>query len=261
MDTKPKKQTKPKKKTKTKKDISLNDISYKYMPISVFHVKPIGMKGIRGKQHHDKKSSRCTFSPFPNDVAEWCAEYHLRNQKNIFDPFAGWGERHLAIKNANKKYTGFDISLKAIQHAKEKYNVDNIHANSLVDEIPHHDGLLTCPPYWNLEKYDNEKKGLDHIKKWNNFLIDYEKIWKRCIEKASKGAKYCIMVGDWRKNHKYYDLIYQTEHFLKKHGMEPFDKVILSYEKISPIKLMLPQAKRLGYTVKVHQMLLIYKKI
>ena len=61
MDTKPKKQTKPKKKTKKpkkktkpKKDISLNDISYKYMPISVFHVKPIGMKGIRGKQHHDR---------------------------------------------------------------------------------------------------------------------------------------------------------------------------------------------------------------
>ena len=36
------------------------------------------------------------------DIAEWCAEYHLRDNQIIFDPFAGWGERHNAIKNANK---------------------------------------------------------------------------------------------------------------------------------------------------------------
>ena len=51
---------------------------------------------------------------------------------------------------------------------------------------------------------------------------------------------------------------YQTEKILEKCGMKPFDKVVLSYKKISPIKLMLPQAKRLCYTVKVHQTLLIY---
>ena len=68
------------------------------------------------------------------------------------------------------------------------------------------------------------------------------------------------MVGDWRKKHVYYDFTFQTERILTKYGMKPFDKVVLSYKKISPIKLMLPQAKRLGYTVKVHQNLLVYKK-
>ena len=126
------------------------------------------------------------------------------------------------------------------------------------DEIPNHDGLITCPPYWNLEKYS--KEGIDHIKKWKDFLIEYEKIWERCIEKADDGALYCIMVGDWRKNHVYYDFTFETERIFKKHGMKLFDKVVLSYKKISPIKLMLPQAKRLGYTVKVHQYLLIFKK-
>ena len=244
----------------TKEDNIIQDISYKYMPVSIFDVKPIGMKGIRGKQHHEKKSSRSTYSPFPSDVAEWCANYHLRDCNDIFDPFAGWGERHLAIKNAGKNYTGFDISPHAIEHAFKTYGVQNILANSLVNEIPQHNGLLTCPPYWNLEKYKNDKKGIDHIKKWDDFLIQYEKIWKRCIEKAEKGAKYCIMVGDWRKNHKYYDLTFQTEKILSKYGMKPFDKIILSYKKISPIKLMLPQAKRLGYTVKVHQYLIVYEK-
>lgn len=234
------------------------DISYKYMPVSVFDVKPVGMKGIRGKQHHEKKSSRSTYSPFPQDVAEWCAEYFFKHKQNIFDPFAGWGERHQAIQRAGKNYTGYDISLKAIQHAYEKYNVKNTLANSLTEDIPIHDGLFTCPPYWNLEKYS--KEGIDHIKKWDDFLVEYEKIWKRCIEKAEEGSIYCIMVGDWRKNHKYYDLTHQTERILMKYGLKPFDKVVLSYKKISPIKLMLPQAKRLGYTVKLHQNLIVYKK-
>ena len=110
------------------------DISYKYMPVSVYDVKPIGMKGIRGKQHHDKKSSRSTYSPFPNDIAEWCAEYHLRDCQIIFDPFAGWGERHCAIKSANKTYIGYDISEKAIKNAQEKFNVTNILANNLNHE-------------------------------------------------------------------------------------------------------------------------------
>ena len=68
------------------------------------------------------------------------------------------------------------------------------------------------------------------------------------------------MVGDWRKNHKFYDFTYQTEKIMEKCGLKPFDKIILSYKKISPIKIMLPQTKRLGYTVKVHQYLLIYVK-
>ena len=246
----------------TEKDTENNtnqDICYKYIPVSVYDVKPIGSKGIRGKQHHEKKSSRATYSPFPKDVAEWCAEYHLRDASIIFDPYAGWGERHAAIKNANKTYIGYDISEKAIQHAKETYGVFNILANSLIDKIPEHDGLLTCPPYWNLEKYGS-KNGLDKIKKWDDFLKEYAKVWKRATKKALPGAKYCIMVGDWRKNHKFYDFTYQTEKILEDCGMVPFDKIILSYKKISPIKIMLPQTKRLGYTVKVHQYLLIYTK-
>lgn len=243
----------------TKLNSKITDISYKYIPVSVYDVKAIGKKGIRGKQHHEKKSSRATYSPFPLDVAEWCAEYHLRDASIVFDPFAGWGERHSAIHKANKTYIGYDISKKAIEHAKEKYNVDNFLANSLIDDIPYHDGLLTCPPYWNLEKYNNEN-GLDKIKHWKTFLEEYEKLWKRVTKKASSGAKYCIMVGDWRKNHVFYDFTYQTEKIMERCGMIPFDKIILSYKKISPIKIMLPQTKRLGYTVKVHQYLLIYEK-
>jgi len=47
---------------------------------------------------------------------------------------------------------------------------------------------------------------------------------------------------------------------MEKVGLVPFDKVVLSYKKISPIKIQVPQAKRLGYSVKVHQTLLVFQK-
>ena len=68
------------------------------------------------------------------------------------------------------------------------------------------------------------------------------------------------MVGDWRKKNIFYDFTYQTEKIMEKCGMRVFDKVVLSQKKIYPIKLHMPQAKRLGYTVKVHQTLLVYEK-
>jgi len=234
-------------------------VMYKYIPVSVFDVAKCGKGTIRGKQDHNKKSNRSTFSPFLPDVAEWCGEYFLRDATFVFDPFAGWGERHKAIKESGKLYFGYDISEKAIEYAKEKFDVVNNLGDSRKDEIPEHDGLLTCPPYWNLEKYDS-KEGLDRIKGWDNFLIEYELVWKRTIEKAKGGSKYCIVLGDWRKSHKYYDLVYQTEKIMEKLGMKAFDKVILSAKKHSKIKIMLPQAKRLGYTTKVHQVLLVYEK-
>ena len=43
-------------------------------------------------------------------------------------------------------------------------------------------------------------------------------------------------------------------------GMKAFDKVVLSNKKQSKIKIMLPQCKRLGYTAKVHQILLVFEK-
>tara|TARA_Y100000389_G_scaffold178606_1_gene191915 strand:- start:350 stop:1084 length:735 start_codon:yes stop_codon:yes gene_type:complete len=240
-------------------DDKASDISYKYMPVSVFDVEKLGKNTIRKKQDHNKNSSRSSYSPFPQDVAEWCSNYFLRDATFVFDPFAGWGERNKAVNDAGKIYVGYDISEKAIEYAKTHFNAVNILADSRIDEIPHHNGLLTCPPYWNLEKYHSEN-GLDKIKKWGDFLTEYEDIWKRVIEKAEIGSKYCIILCDWRKNNVYYDFVFQTEKIMDKLGMKPFDKVILSHKKQAKIKIMLPQVKRFGYTAKVHQILLVYEK-
>lgn len=229
------------------------------LPVSVMEIGPMGKQGVRGDTDHNKQSSRSGYSPFPYEVAETCAALFLRGSNFTVDPFAGWGERGDAMKRHGRAYQGFDLSPEAIANAFDKYGVQNTFADSRTVEVPQHDGLLTCPPYWGLEKYAGED-GLDRCKNWQGFLSEYKDVLSRFAAKASSGSTYCIMTGDWREDGVYYDLTFQTELIMHQLGFVPFDKVVVSRLGISKVKIMLPQAKRLGYTVKVHETLSVYKK-
>ena len=232
-----------------------DDTQYKVLPVSVID---IAAQGKRKNEDHDNVSSRANFSPFPDEIATLCVEYFLRDCKRIFDPFAGWGERHAKCKEYDKAYKGCDTSPEAIAKSKEIYGVDNYLADSAKVKIPAFDGLFTCPPYWNLEKYAGD--GIDRCKTWDEFLNNYKTILTNCYNGSEPGATFCIMVGDWRSKGIYYDLDYQTCKIFESLGAKVHDKVVVSRAKVSKIKIMLPQAKRLGYTVKVHENLLIFKK-
>ena len=230
------------------------------LPVSVMEIGPMGKQGVRGDTDHNKQSSRSGYSPFPYEIAETCAALFLRDAKLTVDPFAGWGERGDAMKRHNKEYRGFDLSPEAIENAAKKYEVHNTLADSRLVDVPSHDGLLTCPPYWSLEKYAGDN-GLDRCKEWETFISEYEHVLSRFALMAESGATYCIMTGDWRDDGTYYDLTFRTELIMHKLGFIPFDKVVVSRLGISKVKIMLPQAKRLGYTVKVHEMLTVFKKL
>ena len=226
------------------------------LPVSVID---IGPQKKRIAEDHGSTSSRQNFSPFPAEVATLCAEFFLRDSTIIFDPFAGWGERGRAILDSGKQYIGFDVSEDAIAKAKAEYGVENTLADSAVANIPMFDGLITCPPYWNLEKYQSSQS-IDRLKTCEEFCDVLEFIFDRAYDAAQVGAMFCVMVGDWRSKGVYYDLTRCVENMFVNFGATTIDKVVISRAKVSKIKIMLPQCKRLGYTVHVHETLLVYQK-
>lgn len=226
------------------------------IPVSVID---IGAQGKRVAEDHNTTSSRANYSPFPHEISTLCYEFYLKDKSTIFDPFAGWGERAFYAKKYNKIYTGYDISDVAIKKAYDDYGVTNLLMDSYVADIKPFDGLLTCPPYWNLEKYANVN-GIDREKTFEDFITKLKTIFSKAYDVAEDGAVFCVMVGDWRKNHVYYDLEFETSKMFKEFGAKIIDKVVVSRSKVSKIKIMLPQAKRLGYSVRVHENLLVFKK-
>jgi DNA modification methylase len=207
---------------------------------------------------HNSKSSRAEYSPFPEEIARLCYELYLRDKTAIFDPFAGWGERGFYAKQYGMNYTGFDINPVAIEYARNTFGVINTLADSASDDPPEFDGLITCPPYWNLETYS--PMGLDASGTWPNFLSEYWHVFGRVYDFAKPGAVFCIQVGDWRSDGVYYDLAHKTRVLFEELGAETIDDVIVSRKNVTKIKVMLPQAKRLGYTVKMHEYLMVFRK-
>jgi len=226
------------------------------MPVSVIDIMA---QGKRQNENHGSTSSRANYSPFPSEIATLCYEFYLRDASLVFDPFAGWGERAAAARQNGKGYIGYDCSAEAVEKALKDYGVENQLCDSMYADIPEFDGLLTCPPYWNLEKYA-DPRGLDREKTWADFLRKLDCVFMRCYTAAKEGTIFCVMVGDWRKDHVYYDLEWNVCEMFKGLGAQIVDKVVVSRSKVSKIKIMLPQAKRLGYSVRVHENLLVFKK-
>jgi DNA modification methylase len=240
------------------------DVYPQVMPSAQLEVLPVSVidieaQGKREKEDHAATSSRQNYSPFPNEIVTLCYEFFLRDAVTVFDPFAGWGERAEGAKRFGKRYVGYDISKAAIDSAETKYGAANFLADSRSADIPVFDGMITCPPYWNLERYESEV-GLDKCKTWEEFLSDLRLVFERCYAAANGGATFCVMVGEWRKDHKFYDLEWHTSRIFKDLGASIVDKLVVSRKRVSKIKIMLPQCKRLGYSVRVHESLLVFRK-
>lgn len=97
--------------------------------------------------------------------------YQTFNAKNVFDPFAGWGDRCIAAMSLGINYIGVDsnINLKIpfnemIQYfapySKSKVHMIFQSVENTFDEVDFFDFVFSSPPFWNkkgriLEKYHN----------------------------------------------------------------------------------------------------------
>lgn len=226
------------------------------LPVSVIDIEA---QKKRKNENHGTTSSRANYSPFPKEIATLCCEFLLRGRKTVFDPFAGWGERGRAAIDHGLHYVGYDLSPAAIDKARDEYKVLNLLADSRVAPLPDFfDAVFTCPPYWNLEKYHGA--GLDKAATFGAFVEELRGVFSRCYQHAAPGSLFVIMVGDWRAKGIYYDLEFWVSLMFRQFGADVHDKIVVSRKKVSKIKIMMPQCKRLGYTVRVHENLLVFRK-
>lgn len=228
------------------------------LPCSVLELEPEPSRQRRSDGGHDTVSSRAEYSHFPTQVGDLCFQLFLREATQLFDPFAGWGERASLARTYGVPYVGVDCNPDALLFARERYGVENTLGDSRTFDPPCFDGLITCPPYWNLEPYSDA--GLDATESWEDFMRGLCRVFERAYDAAQVGAMFCILSGDWRADGVFYDLTFQIASMMQACGATPIDSVIVSRLGMSKIKIMIPQAVRLGYTVKVHETLNVFQK-
>ena len=225
------------------------------------------------KQEDFLKAGRGSFlSKFNSEYAKRIIEMWTKEDDFIVDPFAGRSSRPLVSTLLKRNYVGFDVVYDNLQEAKEQYDILKkgrqlgylklIHTSSEYMDLHLNGGvadmIITCPPYFNIEKYESVDGQLTDIKIYKNFLDIYKTILEKSANILKPGCFFAIVVANFRIDGELYDFCSDTKDILKKH-LTYHDEIIL---EMSPAKRhpLYTQAITNLNCLKTHEYCLVFRK-
>lgn len=214
-----------------------------------------------------------TFDPF---LCEILIKWFSNENMNILDPFAGGVVRGAVSTILHRHYDGIDISKEQLAHNNEqwnhiadKYNIDSYPVYHLGDaeivlqnmQLNYFDMLLTCPPYYNLERYTNEIEDLSNKETYEEFLDKYALIIYKCYNRLKENSFAVIVVEEIRdKNGIMYGFVPDTIRIFQEMGFKYYNEMILENRVVS-LKVRCPkyfdQSRKVG---RHHQNVLVFYK-
>jgi DNA modification methylase len=117
-------------------------------------------------------------SEFHAGLCENIIKYWSMNGSKIVDPFAGRVTRAAVSSILGREYYGYEITPNTYKRALEHFNKHNINPTlyngdgTLLSETPNEfaDLVMTCPPYFNIEKYESCDGQLSDINDYSKFM-------------------------------------------------------------------------------------------
>lgn len=149
-----------------------------------------------------------TFDPF---LCEILIKWFTRPGMLIYDPFAGGIVRGGVAGLLDRDYIGVDICKEQVEHniqewilvqerfSKNKNSVQWIWGDSAEIELDQKaDALLTCPPYYNLERYTNDIRDLSNLSTYSEFIQKLLLIIEKCYNNIKEDSFAMIVVEEIR---------------------------------------------------------------
>lgn len=95
----------------------------------------------------------------------------------------------------DRRLTGLiEQSLPQIPSSHVLYLGDAREMRAVADESVHL--VLTSPPYWTLKEYNRIDGQLGYVEDYENFLLELDKVWRRCFAALAPGGRLVCVVGD-----------------------------------------------------------------
>lgn len=188
---------------------------------------------------------------------------------SVLDCFAGGSVRGIIAEFFGFKYTGVElreeqIRANQIQARELKLSPEYIVGDSATIDIllkgREFDFVFTCPPYFNLEKYSENKNDLSNMD-FESFVKKYTEIIKKTCGLLKENRFACFVIGDIRDNRgEYRRLDNITIKAFKDAGLYYYNHIIL-LNKIGKYSLTMGNTFNSSRKVtKVHQNILVFYK-
>lgn len=211
-------------------------------------------------------------SIFNPAVAAWILNCFAPPEGICFDPFAGGGTRAIMANKHGLKYYGYELRSDEVTAVRKRCAACGADRTEIIqgdarmiapDIIPDNfaDFLYTCPPYWNLEKYDGGPADLSECKSYQGFLSELDKVIEHTFRLLKPGAASCWVVGLHRKDSgEITALNHDVAHMHQRHGFFLKEEIILHLKNNGAIQRV-GQFKKGGHRlVRVHEYCLVFIK-
>lgn len=226
------------------------------------------------KRTGSKKSvyaGKITASIFNPAIAYWLLNCYAPKKGICFDPFAGGGTRAIMAARHGLKYVGIEIRKEECIALRERaenagyrkrikiIKGDARNCSKVEDEYA--DFIITCPPYWNLEKYKGGEKDLSMLPTYNAFCKELYKAVKETWRILKPGAVACWIVGLHRdKDDSLLCLNHDVTRMHRKAGFWVKEEIILHIKNTGAIRRVGSFDKGKHKLIRTHEYALVFIK-
>ena len=237
----------------------------------------INHHGIQSELGREQTQSKTRFwetegvSVFDPHLCELMYDWFVPKGGKILDPFAGGSVRGIVATEMGYKYVGIDLSLPQIlANQKQSDKPFWIHGDS--DKILFgleggFDFVWTCPPYYDLEIYSDNKDDLSQMSE-SFFDSKLDSIIYKSSIKLKDNRFFGIVVSEVREpsttgNYSigsYRGLVHKTIKMCESHGLKFYNDLILYNSQHQASRVSKTYFNRNRKIPSVHQNVLIFVK-
>jgi len=249
-----------------------------FYPLSIWQTDPRYTKRLKDKlkdgearQQVFQKSKKCNYaiteSIFNPELAQMIVAAYSPPKARIYDPFGGGGTRGFIATIMGHDYYGVELRQDEIDAILKKqkeldlyFNIAKGDSRQLFFEENSFDFSFTCPPYYNLEKYNGGENDLSMFPTYSAFLNGLKDSVKGVYKALKKGSFSVWVVGVFRD--KRGELLHfngDLARMGKEIGFKLHDEVIFKFGgDVAKTRSTMFQADR--KTVRIHEYLIVFKK-
>jgi len=214
-------------------------------------------------------------STFPVDLCRKIVAFYSEEGDTILDPCAGRASRLPTVHKMNRNYIGYDVCHEFMEVNREiaKELTDNqlfkspytitLHeqtSEKMVESDESVDLVMTSPPYWDVEFYDDNPAQLGYKHTYLEFLEGIRRIMQESY-RVLKPGKFCVFnVNDFRKEGDFYMYHADTARIMEEVGLKLCDIIIIPWSSCVGAAFA-DQVWQRKITAKKHEYLIVSRKI
>lgn len=206
-------------------------------------------------------------SLFDPVLAEIIIRWFCKPHGKIIDPFGGEQTKGVVAGTLGYDYQAVEIRKEQVDinteatkdYGSVKYFCGDSNNIGQIIKDSDFDLCFTSPPYYDLEVYS--KEDMSALGTYEEFMSQYENIFKQCVDKMKDGSFLVVKIGEVRnkKNGEYRNFVGDNISTFLRLGLHYYNELIL-IEQVASRCLRADGGMKSRKTQKCHQNVLVFYK-